>query len=84
MEAHAYTEPVGGDVDHGWALLAVCWSFVLCAFVTTALRVIVRSRLTRNLGWDDFWMVVAMVGQAGMEERMQPVTLDSKASPLIT
>ena len=61
MQEHYFMVPTDGDVDRGWALLAVCWSFILCAFITTALRVFVRSRLTRNLGWDDFWMVTAMV-----------------------
>ena len=59
--------PTDGDVDRGWTLLAVCWAFVLCAFITTVLRVVVRSRLTRNLGWDDFWMVMAMVSPSLVE-----------------
>lgn len=68
MQDHHFSEPIGGDVDRGWALLAVCWAFVLCAFITTTLRVTVRSKLTRNLGWDDFWMVAAMVSLIGMDK----------------
>ena len=61
MQEHYFQVPTDGDVDQGWAILSVCWSFVLCAFLTTVLRIVVRVRLTRNLGWDDFWMVMAMV-----------------------
>lgn len=61
MQEHHFDVPVGGDVSHGWAILAVCWAFNLVAFITTVLRVFVRSRLTRNLGSDDYVMVAAMV-----------------------
>ena len=33
----------------------------MSALLTTVLRILVRSRLTRNLGWDDFWIVVCMI-----------------------
>ena len=61
MKEHIFARPDNGDVDQGWALLAVCWAFVTCAFISTALRVWVRMRLTRNLGWDDYNMMIAMV-----------------------
>ena len=50
------------DVDQGWAILAVCWLFIALALISTLLRVWVRWRITRNLGSDDWVMVVAMVG----------------------
>ena len=53
--------PADGDIDQGWAILAVCWAFVLCAFMTTVLRVIVRTKITHNLGADDWYMITAMV-----------------------
>lgn len=56
-----YPEPAGGDVNRGWALLAVTWGLVALAFVSTALRTWVRARVTRNLGWDDHTMMIAMV-----------------------
>ena len=61
MKEHQFTRPLDGDRSQGWAILAVCWAFVTTAFATTILRVWVRMRLTRNLGWDDYYMVIAMV-----------------------
>lgn len=56
-----FPEPLGGDVNLGWALLAVTWSLVALALVSTILRIWVRARITRNLSWDDYTMAVAMV-----------------------
>ena len=61
MKEQFFTQPDNGDVDRGWAILAVCWAFVTCAFISTALRVWVRAKLTRNLGSDDYNMMIAMV-----------------------
>ncbi|KAL2048398.1 hypothetical protein N7G274_000309 [Stereocaulon virgatum] len=60
MKEQDFTQPDNGDVDQGWAILAVCWAFVTCAFILTALRVWVRIRLTRNLGSDDYNIMIAM------------------------
>lgn len=61
MKEQFFAQPDNGDVDQAWALLAVCWAFVTCALVSTILRVWVRARLTRNLGSDDYNMMIAMV-----------------------
>lgn len=61
MIEQTFARPDNGDVDKGWAVLAVCWAFVACAFISTVLRVWVRVRLTRNMGPDDYNMMVAMV-----------------------
>jgi hypothetical protein len=61
MKAHEFSPPPAGDQSQGWALLSVCWAFVAAAVVTTLLRVWVRVRLTRNLGWDDYTMIAAIV-----------------------
>ena len=61
MKEYTFAVPDNGDVDKGWAILSVCWAFVLCALVSTALRVWVRIKLTRNIGWDDHIMTLAMV-----------------------
>lgn len=61
MKAETFGPNPHGDQDKGWTLLAVCWAFVICALTTTGLRLWIRSRLTRNLGWDDGIMVFAMV-----------------------
>ena len=61
MKEHQFARPSDGDRSQGWAILAVCWAFVATALATTMLRVWVRLRLTRNLGWDDHYMMIAMV-----------------------
>ena len=63
MKQYQFSQPSDGDRSQGWALLAVCWAFVTAALATTILRVWVRTRLTRNLGWDDYYMIIAMVGK---------------------
>ena len=65
MIEQTFARPDNGDVNKGWAVLAVCWAFVACAFISTVLRVWVRVRLTRNMGPDDYNMIVAMVSIAG-------------------
>lgn len=61
MKQETFAPPPDGDVDQGWALLAVCWSFIACALTSTILRVWVRSRITRNLGCDDYIAAAAML-----------------------
>lgn len=61
MKEETFTRPPDGDVNQGWAVLAICWAFIACALVSTMLRVYVRLRITRNLGLDDYVAVVAMV-----------------------
>ena len=61
MKQETFAPPPDGDVDQGWAVLAVCWTFIACALISTMLRVWVRSRITRNLGGDDYVAVASMV-----------------------
>ncbi|KAF6228506.1 hypothetical protein HO133_008236 [Letharia lupina] len=61
MKQETFTRPPDGDVDKGWAILAICWAFIACAFISTMLRVWVRSRITHNLGGDDYVAVAAMM-----------------------
>lgn len=61
MKAETFAVPDNGDVDKGWAILSSCWALVAVAFVSTVIRIWIRARLTRNLGWDDFFISVAMV-----------------------
>lgn len=70
MKQQTFTPPDNGDVDQGWAILAVCWAFVICALVSTILRVWVRARLTHNLSLDDYNMMIAMVSTV-----LMPMTL---------
>ena len=61
MKEETFAQPDTGDVDQGWAILAVCWAFVVCALLSTLLRVWVRGKITYNLGSDDWVIVAAMV-----------------------
>ena len=61
MKEYDFVPAPEGDVSQGWALLSVTWAFVLFASITTIIRVIVRARLTRNLGADDYCIVAAIV-----------------------
>ncbi|KAL6721939.1 hypothetical protein ACLMJK_001044 [Lecanora helva] len=53
--------PVGGDHDKGPSIEAVIWIFTSIALLTAVSRVFSRLKLTRNPGWDDFWIVIAMI-----------------------
>ena len=61
MKAETFAVPDNGDVDKGWAILSTSWALVAVAFVSTITRIWIRARLTRNLGWDDFFISLAMV-----------------------
>lgn len=54
-------QPAGGDQNLGPTINAVCWLFTTLATLAVGARIYGRARLTHNLGWDDFWIVVAMV-----------------------
>ena len=58
---HHFTRPDGGNESQGWALLSVVWALVTAASVTTLLRVFVRTKLTHNMGADDWVMVLTLV-----------------------
>lgn len=60
MKSYDFSPPPDGDRSQGWAILSVCWAFVTAAAITTLLRIWVRARLTRNLGWDDYHMMAAL------------------------
>lgn len=61
MKQETFAPPPNGDVDQGWAILAIVWAFIACALISTVLRVLVRSRITHNLAIDDYVAVAAMV-----------------------
>lgn len=72
MKQETFTRPLDGDLNQGWAVLAICWAFITCALVSTMLRVWVRLRITRNLGLDDYVAVVAMVRTRPRRNRRLP------------
>lgn len=61
MKEIIYTLPPNGDETQGPRYIAAAWVLVMAALLTTIVRILVRARLTRNLGWDDFWIVVCMI-----------------------
>lgn len=46
--------------DRGPQLISILWSLTALAGITALLRVIVRTR-SRMFGWDDIFMIFAMV-----------------------
>lgn len=52
--------PPGGDVSRGPALLAVSIVFGVLSTASTTLRIGVRA-FTRNLGWDDLTIAIAVI-----------------------
>ncbi|KAL8713751.1 MAG: hypothetical protein Q9220_002277 [cf. Caloplaca sp. 1 TL-2023] len=55
-----YPSPYG-DEDNGRAYLGAAWALVTCATTSTIVRTWVRGRLTRNMGWDDYHMIIGQV-----------------------
>ncbi len=54
-------EARGDDVpDRGPVLISILWSLTALAGIMTLLRVVVRTR-NRMFGWDDIFMIFAMV-----------------------
>ncbi|EGX93532.1 integral membrane protein [Cordyceps militaris CM01] len=54
-------EPRGGDVpDRGPGLVLILWLLTTLAGITAVLRVVVRTR-NRMFGWDDIFMIFAML-----------------------
>ncbi|KAH7127280.1 hypothetical protein EDB81DRAFT_846200 [Dactylonectria macrodidyma] len=47
--------------NRGPQLAAVCWTLVTTAFLATSLRCYVRLRIVRNIGFDDWTMVGALI-----------------------
>lgn len=53
--------PPGGGRNKGPSIETTIWIFTSIALLTVLFRIFGRVRLTRNLGWDDFWIVIAML-----------------------
>ncbi|PYH73051.1 uncharacterized protein BO88DRAFT_176241 [Aspergillus vadensis CBS 113365] len=49
--------------DKGPQITAVSWSFGSVAIIVVAIRLYTRLILTRKAGWDDFFIVLSLVGQ---------------------
>lgn len=53
--------PAGGDQNLGPTINAVNWLFTSLAALAVGARLYGRAKLTHNIGWDDFWIVIAIV-----------------------
>ncbi|CAL8582198.1 hypothetical protein XPA_007867 [Xanthoria parietina] len=58
MKPETFYPSPNGDEDNGKKYLGAAWALVVCATLSTCVRVWVRGRLTRNMGWDDYNMIV--------------------------
>ncbi|MCJ1264975.1 hypothetical protein MMC22_004850 [Lobaria immixta] len=56
--------PPGGDQNKGPALLAVSLTTGIIAFIATALRLVSRVFIVRQVGWDDFTISIAEVSKS--------------------
>lgn len=61
MKEETFTLPPNGDENQGTKYIVAAWIMVMAALVSSIVRVLVRSRITRNFGSDDWWMVVTMI-----------------------
>ncbi|KAK6532633.1 hypothetical protein TWF281_006814 [Arthrobotrys megalospora] len=52
--------------SRGPQLLSIATVFTVVAFITVALRVYTRARITRYMGWDDWFIMFAMAASIGM------------------
>ncbi|KAI4196529.1 MAG: hypothetical protein LQ350_006512 [Teloschistes chrysophthalmus] len=59
MKQESFYPSPYGDQDNGRRYLGAAWALVMCALISTSIRVWVRGRLTRNMGWDDHFMIIA-------------------------
>ncbi|EPS38621.1 hypothetical protein H072_7594 [Dactylellina haptotyla CBS 200.50] len=50
----------------GGKLLAITVTFTSLAFITVALRIYTRARITRYMGWDDWFIMLAMIASLAM------------------
>ena len=49
--------------NRGSTINAVIWSFVAVYLLTVVARLFGRIKVTSNVGWDDFWILISMVGR---------------------
>jgi len=49
--------------DRGYILNVIQGIFLALAFTSLIVRMYVRIKVTRNLGWDDFFIVLATVNR---------------------
>ena len=53
--------PLGGDQDRAPTLNAVSWTLAVLSLAVCSARVFSRIRLTRNIWWDDWFVLITLV-----------------------
>ena len=53
--------PAKGDQDRRWTLLAVVIPMTILSTATVVVRLYTRTKVIRNVGWDDYTIVAAQV-----------------------
>lgn len=56
-----FTPPPNGDENQGPAYIGAAWALVSLSTISTAIRILVRGRLTRNMGADDYLMLTTVL-----------------------
>lgn len=61
------------DLGRGPAIVGVLWAFTTIAVLAVALRLYLRSRILHSVGWDDGFMVAAVVSlYSKLSDRSKP------------
>lgn len=61
--------------DLGPTLNAVGWTEAAIATILVGIRLFVRTKIVKHLGWDDYLMVLALVGLPPTSKRLCSTTL---------
>ena len=68
----SFPEPPDGDRNRAPELIIICWLEFIIGFAFVTARFYSRIRITRNVGWDDWWILITLVtcytetGKAGI------------------
>ncbi len=65
------------DENHGPAILASCATVTVLALTAVVTRMWVRVIMIRSVGWDDYFIIAAMVGPALALITKKNLTIDS-------
>jgi len=74
--------PQAGDANRSLAFLAVSLGGTGIALLSCILRLIVRLRVVRSIGWDDYFIVISTVSTINLVNRLLPI-LSSKVLAIV-
>lgn len=64
-------EPLGGDVNRASMLYTFTWTLCSLSLIIFGLRMYTRTRLTKNLWWDDWFIMISVVGHQNSSQGME-------------